>query len=101
VRFDSGTASYLINSGNKLSAGSFWSARTCKDGELRTTTSTSASRTIAGRRRPAPQRHRLHGRDVPDLSAQAALQHARSHRARPARDPAHDAARAGSSTPTT
>jgi microsomal dipeptidase-like Zn-dependent dipeptidase len=34
VRFDSGAASYLINAGNKQSAGSFWSARTCKDGEL-------------------------------------------------------------------
>jgi hypothetical protein len=29
VRFDSGTASYLINSGNKQSAGTFWSAKTC------------------------------------------------------------------------
>jgi len=34
VRFDSGAASYLINAGNKRSSGSFWSARTCKDGEL-------------------------------------------------------------------
>ncbi|MEO6496609.1 MAG: hypothetical protein ABIO51_03900, partial [Solirubrobacteraceae bacterium] len=34
VRFDSGTTSYLINAGNKQSAGTFWSARTCKDGEL-------------------------------------------------------------------
>jgi hypothetical protein len=34
VRFDSGTASYLINAGNRQSSGSFWSARTCKDGEL-------------------------------------------------------------------
>ena len=34
VRFDSGVASYLINAGNRQSAGSFWSARTCKDGEL-------------------------------------------------------------------
>jgi hypothetical protein len=30
VRFDSGTASYLINAGNKQSAGSFWDAETCK-----------------------------------------------------------------------
>ena len=30
VRFDSGTASYLINAGNKRSAGSFWDAETCK-----------------------------------------------------------------------
>ena len=29
VRFDSGAASYLINAGNKQSAGSFWSAKTC------------------------------------------------------------------------
>jgi hypothetical protein len=34
VRFDSGAASYLINAGNKVSAGSFWDAETCK-GELR------------------------------------------------------------------
>ncbi len=34
VRFDSGIASYLINAGNKQSSGSFWSARTCKSGEL-------------------------------------------------------------------
>ena len=34
VRFDSGVASYLINAGNRQSSGSFWSARTCKDGEL-------------------------------------------------------------------
>ena len=34
VRFDSGAASYLINAGNRQSAGTFWSARTCKDGEL-------------------------------------------------------------------
>jgi hypothetical protein len=34
VRFDSGAASYLINAGNRLSAGTFWSARTCRDGEL-------------------------------------------------------------------
>jgi hypothetical protein len=33
VRFDSGAASYLINAGNKQSAGTFWSARTCQ-GEL-------------------------------------------------------------------
>lgn len=33
VRFDSGEASYLINAGNRQSAGTFWSARTCK-GEL-------------------------------------------------------------------
>jgi hypothetical protein len=38
VRFDSGTASYLINAGNKASAGTFWSARQCKDGELRDNT---------------------------------------------------------------
>jgi hypothetical protein len=35
VRFDSGAASYLINAGNRQSAGSFWTARTCKDGELK------------------------------------------------------------------
>src|SRR3712207_1426428 len=29
VRFDSGTASYLINAGNKQSAGTFWDAKTC------------------------------------------------------------------------
>jgi hypothetical protein len=29
VRFDSGTSSYLINAGNRQSAGVFWSARTC------------------------------------------------------------------------
>ena len=29
VRFDSGVASYLINAGNKQSAGSFWDAKTC------------------------------------------------------------------------
>jgi microsomal dipeptidase-like Zn-dependent dipeptidase len=29
VRFDSGTTGYLINAGNKVSAGSYWSARTC------------------------------------------------------------------------
>ena len=29
VRFDSGAASYLINAGNKQSAGTFWSAKTC------------------------------------------------------------------------
>src|SRR5215212_9408971 len=29
VRFDSGIASYVINAGNKQSAGSFWDARTC------------------------------------------------------------------------
>jgi hypothetical protein len=34
VRFDSGTTSYLINAGNKASSGVFWSARTCKEGEL-------------------------------------------------------------------
>jgi microsomal dipeptidase-like Zn-dependent dipeptidase len=33
VRFDSGVAGYLINAGNKRSAGTFFSARTCK-GEL-------------------------------------------------------------------
>ena len=30
VRFDSGAIGALINGGNKLSAGSFWSAETCK-----------------------------------------------------------------------
>ncbi len=30
VRFDSGTTGVLINGGNKVSAGSFWSAKTCK-----------------------------------------------------------------------
>jgi hypothetical protein len=34
VRFDSGAASYLINAGNKVSAGTFWSVRTCGKGEL-------------------------------------------------------------------
>jgi hypothetical protein len=34
VRFDSGTTSYLINAGNRESSGTFWSARTCKGGEL-------------------------------------------------------------------
>ncbi|MFL5846249.1 MAG: Coagulation factor 5/8 type domain-containing protein [Solirubrobacteraceae bacterium] len=29
VRFDSGTASYVINAGNKQSSGSFWDAKTC------------------------------------------------------------------------
>jgi hypothetical protein len=29
VRFDSGQVGYVINAGNKQSAGSFWSARTC------------------------------------------------------------------------
>jgi hypothetical protein len=29
VRFDSGIASYVINAGNKQSAGSFWDAKTC------------------------------------------------------------------------
>ncbi|HEX8086471.1 MAG TPA: Coagulation factor 5/8 type domain-containing protein [Solirubrobacteraceae bacterium] len=33
VRFDSGEAGVLINAGNKQSAGSYWSARTCQ-GEL-------------------------------------------------------------------
>lgn len=36
VRFDSGPVGLaLINSGNRQSSGSFWSARTCEDGELR------------------------------------------------------------------
>ena len=29
VRFDSGPVGVVINGGNKLSAGSYWSARTC------------------------------------------------------------------------
>jgi hypothetical protein len=33
VRFDSGAASYIINAGNRQSAGVFWSAKTCT-GEL-------------------------------------------------------------------
>jgi hypothetical protein len=33
VRFDSGPVGALINGGNKLSAGSFWSAETCKGPE--------------------------------------------------------------------
>jgi microsomal dipeptidase-like Zn-dependent dipeptidase len=31
VRFDAGTTGLLINAGNKVSAGTFWSARTCRD----------------------------------------------------------------------
>ena len=34
VRFDSGAAGYLINAGNKRSAGTFFSAKTCDDPEL-------------------------------------------------------------------
>src|SRR5919201_3273102 len=30
VRFDSGRVGVLINGGNRLSAGSYWSARTCR-----------------------------------------------------------------------
>src|SRR2546429_6607478 len=33
VRFDSGPVGVLINGGNKVSAGSFWSAETCKSPE--------------------------------------------------------------------
>jgi hypothetical protein len=33
VRFDSGPVGALINAGNKVSAGSFWSAETCKGAE--------------------------------------------------------------------
>jgi hypothetical protein len=33
VRFDSGPVGALINAGNKLSSGSFWSAETCKGAE--------------------------------------------------------------------
>src|SRR3712207_5782459 len=43
VRFDSGATSYLINAGNKQSAGSFWSARKCtgplKDNDIDMATS--------------------------------------------------------------
>ncbi|HEX2084613.1 MAG TPA: Coagulation factor 5/8 type domain-containing protein [Solirubrobacteraceae bacterium] len=34
VRFDSGEAGVIINEGNKRSSGSYWSARTCREGEL-------------------------------------------------------------------
>ena len=37
VRFDSGPVGVLINAGNRVSAGSFWSARTCT-GPLRDNT---------------------------------------------------------------
>ena len=47
VRFDSGEAGYLINAGNKQSAGSFWSARTCT-GELRDNTIESGEPATGG-----------------------------------------------------
>ena len=47
VRFDSGSASYLINAGNRQSAGSFWDARTCT-GPLHDNTIESGEPTSGG-----------------------------------------------------
>jgi microsomal dipeptidase-like Zn-dependent dipeptidase len=47
VRFDSGPAGVIVNGGNVLSAGSFWSAETCT-GPLRDNTIATAAPTPAG-----------------------------------------------------
>ena len=46
VRFDSGVASYVINAGNKQSAGSFWDAKTCT-GKLHDNEISSGDPTVA------------------------------------------------------
>ena len=81
VRFDGGPIGALINAANRLSYGSFWSAKTCKGPEHDNTIDSFQPDASAFLARPAPAA-RSAGRNAADLSAGAPLQHPRADRPR-------------------
>ncbi len=89
VRFDSGPVGVLINGGNKVSAGSYWSAHTCT-GKLTDNENLPARPPDRRGAQWAAHERRAHRRERAHVPAGAALQHARPDDSRQARGGADD-----------